>query len=105
MPTMDVQCLLVAVAVGACVALVASAVILLVGGFGGYLRQTRAVNSLFDEVERVEGRLEREVKSRASLTKRDPLVDHLANQARLNLSGSQNVRDRRSDILRRSRGG
>ncbi len=100
-----VSSLLGPVIAGACVALVVSAVLLLLGGYGGYLRQVRVVNALIDETERIEGRIEREIKTRAALSKRnDPTVDRII-EGGLFKGGDLPLRDRRADILRRSKGG
>lgn len=98
---MDSSCILVALGMGAAVGIVAAAVTMLLGGYGGYLRTARAVNLALDEVERVEGRLEREVKARAALSARktDPVVDDLIRSIP---TGGTTIGSRRAEILRKA---
>lgn len=100
---MDSGCLLAALITGGAVSLVSAAVLILLGGYGGYMRLTRAVNIAYDEMERIEGRLEREVKARAALTppKKDPLVESLISGATPHQSETPG--SRRAAILKRSR--
>ncbi len=100
---MDISCFLSALITGGAVSLVASAVLILLGGYGGYMRLTRAVNVAYDEMERIEARVEREIKARAALSppKKDPLVESLisgVHPADPDIPGS-----RRAAILKRSR--
>lgn len=64
---MDWNCTGIAILVGFAVSVVSSAGVMLLGGYGGYLRLTGAVKRLQDEDQRIETRLEREVKTRAGL--------------------------------------
>ncbi len=100
---MDITCFLSALITGGSVSLVASAVLILLGGYGGYMRLTRAVNVAYDEMERIEARVEREIKARAALSppKKDSLVESL-------ISGMSSpipdqLGSKRAAILKRSR--
>ena len=89
---------LVAILLGGVVAITVSVVLLLVGGYGGYLRTVKAINALNDEVERVEEKITREVKTRAALSKKETIPDEfkeLFNKQEPSLPFNRNVSRRR----------
>lgn len=62
---MDINWLLTAMATGAAVSFVCSAVLILFGGYGGYLKLRSTVEAVEDDVERLDHKITREVKARA----------------------------------------
>jgi len=71
---MEVSWYFTAIITGALVSLVSSAVLLLLGGYGGYRVTIKGITALNDEVERLDEKITSEVKKRAALSKK-PIED------------------------------
>ena len=110
---MTIEWLGIAVLVSFVCSLVSSVVLVLFGGYGGYLLLKKEVQGLKFEVEKQDEKLIREVKQRAAFRgvekgRVDKEVDAILNAAKTNpdqtFSSPGTLEQKRSDILKRARG-
>lgn len=87
---------------------VTSAVLLLLGGYGGWLKSQQSIKRLEDDVDRVEGKITTEIKKRASLKGKktdeyDGLIEELAKNGSQVLASAQDPASRRRAIKQKVR--